>query len=65
MDDEEDGFEPEILTYEEFRKRETLNAWRQRRRAYEQQTGRVWETAGPPWKNWSAGQPVNTPSRQV
>jgi len=37
MDDE---LEPEILSYREFRNRETLRAWQQRRRALESLPGR-------------------------
>jgi hypothetical protein len=37
MDDE---LEPEILSYREFRNRETLRAWQQRRRALESPPGR-------------------------
>jgi hypothetical protein len=33
MDDEE--LEPEVLSYREFRKRETLLAWERRRQAHE------------------------------
>lgn len=36
MDDE---LEPEILSYREFRNRETLLAWQRRRRAFESQPG--------------------------
>lgn len=36
MDDE---LEPEILSYREFRNRETLRAWEQRRRAVESPPG--------------------------
>ena len=36
MDDE---LEPEILSYREFRNRETLRAWQQRRRAVESPPG--------------------------
>jgi hypothetical protein len=32
-----DELEPEILSYREFRNRETLRAWEQRRRAFESQ----------------------------
>jgi len=31
--------EPEVLSYREFKKRETLLAWQRRRRAYESQAG--------------------------
>ena len=37
MDDE---LEPEVLSYREFRNRETLRAWEERRRAIESQPGR-------------------------
>jgi hypothetical protein len=37
MDDE---LEPEILSYREFRNRETLRAWQQRRRAFESPPGK-------------------------
>ena len=37
MDDE---LEPEILSYREFRNREMLRAWQQRRRALESPSGR-------------------------
>ena len=37
MDDE---LEPEILSYREFRNRETLRAWEQRRRAIESRPNR-------------------------
>ena len=37
MDDE---LEPEILSYREFRNREALRAWQQRRRAFESPPGR-------------------------
>jgi hypothetical protein len=32
--------EPEILSYREFRKREALLAWQERRRAFEARVGR-------------------------
>jgi hypothetical protein len=32
--------EPEILSYREFKNRETLLAWERRRRAFESQAGR-------------------------
>jgi hypothetical protein len=35
-----DELEPEVLSYREFRNRETLRAWEQRRRAIESQPGR-------------------------
>ena len=35
MDDEE--LEPEVLSYREFRNRETLLAWKRRRQAHESQ----------------------------
>jgi hypothetical protein len=38
MDDEE--LEPEVLSYREFRKRETLLAWERRRQAYESLSSR-------------------------
>jgi hypothetical protein len=37
MDDE---LEPEVLSYREFRNRETLRAWQQRRRAIESPAGK-------------------------
>jgi hypothetical protein len=37
--------EPEVLSYREFRKRETLLAWERRRRAFESQPGR-WSERG-------------------
>lgn len=37
MDDE---LEPEVLSYREFRNRETLLAWERRRRAFESPPGR-------------------------
>ena len=33
--------EQEVLSYREFKKRETLLAWQRRRRAYESQAGEV------------------------
>jgi hypothetical protein len=36
MDDEE--LEPEVLSYREFRNRETLLAWERRRKAHESQS---------------------------
>ena len=36
----DDALEPEILSYREFRNRETLRAWEQRRRAVEDKPGR-------------------------
>jgi hypothetical protein len=41
MDEE---LEPEILSYREFRNRETLRAWERRRRALESPAGRGDET---------------------
>ena len=38
MDDE---LEPEVLSYREFRNRETLRAWQQRRRAIESLPGKM------------------------
>jgi len=35
-----DELEPEVLSYREFKNRETLLAWEQRRRACEAQSGR-------------------------
>lgn len=35
-----DELEPEILSYREFRNRQTLLAWEQRRRAFESELGR-------------------------
>jgi hypothetical protein len=43
MDDE---LEPEILSYREFRNRETLLAWERRRRAFESQPGRSRDLPG-------------------
>ena len=46
-----DEFEPEILSYREFKNRETLLAWQQRRRAFEARVGRrgiKLEFAAPP-----------------
>ena len=39
-----DELEPEVLSYREFKNRETLRAWEQRRRAIESQPGR-WREA--------------------
>jgi hypothetical protein len=36
----DEQLEPEILSYREFRNRETLLAWERRRRAFESQAGR-------------------------
>ena len=35
-----DELEPEILSYREFKNRQTLLAWQQRRRAFEARVGR-------------------------
>jgi len=35
-----DELEPEILSYREFRNRQTLLAWEQRRRTFESELGR-------------------------
>jgi hypothetical protein len=43
MDDE---LEPEVLSYREFRNRETLRAWERRRQAVESQAGRRRERPG-------------------
>jgi len=46
-----DELEPEILSYREFKNRETLLAWQQRRRAFEAGAGRrgiKLEFAAPP-----------------
>lgn len=46
-----DELEPEILSYREFKNRETLLAWQQRRRAFEARVGRrgiQLEFAAPP-----------------
>ena len=34
-------FEPEILSYREFKRREALLAWHRRRRAFEARVGRL------------------------
>lgn len=46
MDDDE--LEPEVLTYEEFKNRQTLLAWRQRWRAHELKHGEEPLWAGAP-----------------
>jgi len=38
--DMSDELEPEILSYREFKKREALLAWKQRRRAFDARIGR-------------------------
>lgn len=46
-----DELEPEILSYREFKNRQTLLAWQQRRRAFEARAGRPGiklEFAAPP-----------------
>jgi hypothetical protein len=46
-----DELEPEILSYREFKNRETLLAWQERRRAFEARVGRRGikrELAAPP-----------------
>jgi hypothetical protein len=49
MDDED--LEPEVLTYEEFKNRQTLLAWRQRWRAHElKQEELLWAGAARPTK---------------
>jgi hypothetical protein len=44
---DEDELEPEVLTYQEFKKRQTLLAWRRRWRAHElkQDEERAWDDA--------------------
>jgi len=48
MDDDEE-LEPEVLTYQEFKKRQTLLAWRRRWRAHalQQDEDRPWAGAAP------------------
>jgi hypothetical protein len=48
MDDDE-ALEPEILTYQEFKKQQTLLAWRRRWRTHElqQDEARPWAGAAP------------------
>lgn len=48
-----DELEAEVLSYREFKNRETLRAWEQRRRAVESQAGK-WKEA----LSWDDGDPV-------
>jgi hypothetical protein len=45
MDDDEE-LEPEVLTYQEFKKQQTLLAWRRRWRAHELQQDEAGPSAG-------------------
>ena len=46
--DDDDGLEPEVLTYGEFKKRQALSAWRQRWRAHEAEQNEKSAWAGVP-----------------
>lgn len=56
MDDEE--LEPEVLSYKEFRNRETLLAWERRRQAHETQSPGRGDRRGTQFMKQARGAPA-------